>query len=66
MGLVDGEPAGGVDDHDVPPTGHGLLEGAVRDVRWAAGVVAVHRHVQLPAQDLELLDGGRAVHVSGH
>jgi hypothetical protein len=66
---VDGQPAGGVDDHHVAPGPLGLLAGAKGD-RHRVGVGAArvgreHRDPGLLAQHLELLDGGRALQVAG-
>jgi hypothetical protein len=64
--LVDGEPAGGVEDDGVAARFGGNPLGVLADERRVASRLGVDRHVQLLAQDAELVDGRGAVHVRGH
>ena len=61
--LVDREPAGGVEDHDVAPCAAAacLRLAADRDRVLALG--REHRHLELAAERLELLDGGGPIDV---
>ena len=64
--LVDGEPAGGVEDDRVAARFGGDPLGLLADERRAASRLGEDRHVQLLAQDAELVDGSGAVHVRGN
>ena len=65
--LVDGQAAGGVDDDQVEVVGACVLDAAARDGHGVLAVgLAVDGHPDLLAEDLELVDGGRAVDVAGH
>ena len=64
--LVDAEAAGGVEDHDVADLALGRLDALPGDVRdRGAGRRAEDRDVELLAERLELVRGGRAVRVGG-
>ena len=64
--LVEREPAGGVEDHDVADLALGRLDAAADDVddRGPDGR-AVDRDVEALAERLELVGGGRSVRVGG-
>ena len=65
--AVDVQAAGGVDDHDVAALRGRGLDAVARDRdRIAARAALEDRHVDLPAERLELLDGGGALQVAGH
>src|SRR6185295_3047939 len=66
-GLVDAEPPGSVEDHDVAdlsPGGFDALAGDIGDAGPDGG--AEDRDVELLAERFELVRGGRAVRVGGH
>ena len=64
--LVDVQPAGGVDDQHVLAVRLRLAERPLGDVdRVAVGALAVDGRAGLPADGLELLDGGGALQVAG-
>ncbi len=65
--LVDVKTARRVDDEHVAADLPGPLEAVLGDVhRVGVGAFVVHGHVQLFAQSLELIHGGRAVDVARH
>ena len=64
--LVDLEPAGGVDDHDVGAVAPGLLECRLHEPRRLGLPVDVDRHVDPLAERLELVDRRRALEVGRH
>ncbi len=65
-GLVDAEPARGVEDHDVADLALGRLDALAGDVRDAGPERgAVDRDVELLAEGLELVGSRRAVGVRG-
>ena len=66
-GLVDAEPPGGVEDHDIADLALGGLDALTGDVGDAgADRGTVDRDVELLAERLELIGGGRTVRVRGH
>ena len=64
---VDGQTAGGIDNQHIMKMPLGVVQRGAGDVhRLLAGVGRKPFHVQLLRQQLELLDGGRAIHVGRH
>ena len=65
--VVDLQAAGGVDDHHAVAGAPGLVDaGLARSCTTSVvDAVGVHRHVEFAPEGLELVDGGRAVHVGG-
>jgi hypothetical protein len=61
--LVDLQPPGGVDDHRVEAIFTRAREAAARRLHGVGCVGAEHRHVDLPAELLELVDRGGALEV---
>src|SRR6185437_17180029 len=60
------QPASGVDNHDAVAGTLGLLDAGLGDVDDVLrGAVGVHGDIELLAEGLELVDGGRAVDVAG-
>ena len=65
QGLVDLEPAGGVDDHDVTAVGRRAFEPVARRDDRVRGVGAIDGDLELAPQLLELVDRGRPLEVGG-
>jgi hypothetical protein len=67
QGVVDVQPAGRVEDQDVPPLLIGLPAAVLADLqRRALGrILRIDRHVDLLPDDLELFDSGRPLQVGG-
>ena len=64
--LIDREAAGGIDDHDAVALGTGLGDGVLRDAdRILLPFFGIDGNADALAEDLELLDGGRAEGVAG-
>ena len=63
--LVDREATGGVVDDDVATEPLRLCAGGSADVDGALAGNAEDRNLELRAEDVELLDGGGALHVGG-
>ena len=62
--FVDVEPTGGVEDHRVEQRGLGVGDGVTADVyRRGRRRLAEDGHADLFAEDLDLIDGGGALHV---
>ena len=60
------EPAGGIQKHDVVAVGSGVFDAGLGDLHRVAQSLLEHRHAQLSAHDLQLLDGGGTEGVAGH
>src|SRR4029077_18544871 len=63
--FVDVEPAGGVEEDPVQQRLLGMGDGVAANLDGRAGVLAVDRHVDLFAEDFELVDGGGSLQVGG-
>ena len=63
--LVDLEPAGGVHDHDVAAVGRGARETLPRGDDRVARLGPVDRHLDLPAELLQLVDRRRPLEIGG-
>ncbi len=63
--LVHMEPSGGVQKHHVAAVVPGVADGVLGDLHRVPLALLEDREVHLPAHDLQLLDGGGAVHVTG-
>ena len=66
-GLIDGEAAGGIDNHQVIALLLGVVDGVESDGHgvFALGL-AIDGHLDLLGDGLELLDSGGTIHVTSH
>ena len=64
--VVDGEAAGGVDDHHVTAHVAGLGDSQLGELHRLHALDAEHRHTELAAEHHELVDRRRTVDVRGH
>ena len=65
--LIDGEAAGGIDNHQVVAVLLGVLDGMLCDGQGVLALgLAVDGHLDLLGDGLQLVDGGGTVDVTGH
>ena len=64
--LIDGQTAGGIDDDHALVLRLGVLDGMLGDLdRVFVALFAIHLHLDLLTEGLQLLDGGGTIHVTG-
>ena len=65
--LVNGETAGGIDNHQVIAIALGMLDGVLCDGDGVLALgLAIDGHLNLLGDGLELVDSGGTVNVTGH
>ena len=64
--LIYGESSGGIDDYDRIAFGFCLGDSVLRYFDWVLNpVFGIYRNLNSFAEDLQLLDGGRAERITG-
>ena len=65
--LVDGQTAGGIDDHHIIGVGLGLTDGILGNGNHIPALrLRIDGHIDLCSHHLELLDSGRTINVARH
>ena len=65
--LINGQTTGGINDDHILALTLGVVDGVLRNLdRVLVAFFAIDFNLNLLAQDLQLLDSGRTIHVASH